>query len=437
MYLKAAISYKTLLPVLLLLTAMGCGTFDSGNDHSENQPSSLAPENSFTVPGQLVASDLVYSIQLKRKGSDQSAPIIRLDSNQQLQLSFDLLEFDSRQLKISFTHHNPDWSQSGLAPDFYQDGFYSIFLETGEVSRAQRPSYRRYQYEFPNEDIEFLASGNYMIHIEDADTGNFLFSAPFFISENAGSITSQVETRTTPRVNGRISHFPRSVFEVPDFIEQAQFDLSFYYVQNQFWGRAREAVELDTSTEGEVLFEMRQENPFTGDYEFQFLSLTNLSQEDPRIYEYRPAEIPPRVVLFDDVQGFSASPDQVTRSRLGNPSQDLDSRYANVHFRFDPDDPLSENTNIYLVGDFNNWSIQSNYALEYHSETQRWRTNGFIKEGTYSYKYVLLEDNEIRDLALDDSFTRNEQEYHAFVYFRDPNRFYYRLVQTNQFFESY
>ncbi len=224
---------------------------------------------------------------------------------------------------------------------------------------------------------------------------------------------------------------------MPDFIEQAQFDLSFYYVQNQFWGRTRQAGELDTSTEGEVLFEMRQENPFTGDYEFQFLSLTNLSQENPKIYEYRPAEIPPRVVLFEDVQGFSASPDQVTRSRLGNPSQDLDSRYANVHFRFNPADQLSENTDIYLVGDFNNWSIQSNYALEYHPETQRWRTNGIIKEGTYSYKYVLLKDNEIRDLALDDSFTRNEQEYHAFVYFRDPNRFYYRLVQTNQFFESY
>ncbi len=435
MYLKEDFISKCLIIVVLLIVSIGCGSSEN-NSRDGDQFVYMPPENQFTVPGQMNASDLVYSVTLNRTGNPQSAPIMRLGSSQQLRLAFDLLEYDSRQLRITFTHHNPDWSRSGLAEEFFKDGFFNLNIPVGNVSRAQRPTYRRYTYDFPNDNISFLVSGNYMLQVEDADNGNFLFSMPFFITENEGSIRSEVETRTTPRVEGRISHRPRSIFENPDFVTTPQFDLEFYYVQNQFWGRAREANELDTSTEGEVLFEMRQENSFVGDYEFQFLSLTELSQQEPQIFEYRPTEIPPRVVLYNDVQGFSASRERVPGTSFKNPDTDLNARYANVHFRFVPNDSISRDANIFLVGDFNNWSIQSNYSLRYHPETGRWRTNAFMKTGTYAYKYVMVEDNEILDLALDDSFTRTQQEYHAFVYYQDPDRFYYRLLQTNNFFEN-
>lgn len=437
MYLKDVFIFKK-SAVLLLVSAflLQCGSSQNGGTSNNSGPSYTPPGNQFTVQGQMNASDLVYSIQLHRKGNDKSAPILELGSSQKLQLSFDLLEYDSRQLTISFTHHNPDWSQSGLTEEFYKDGFYNLMLPVGRVSRTNRPDYRNYRYEFPNNNLEFLVSGNYMLQVEDADTGNFLFSMPFFVTENEGGIRSQVETITVPRVEGRISHIPRSVFETPDFIDTPQFDLEFYYVQNQFWGRAKEAEELDTSAPGEVQFEVSRDRSFVGDYEFQFLSLTNLTQRDPQILEYSPTEIPPRVVLFDDVQGFSANRTDIPGSRLGSPESSLNAQYANVHFRFDANRQVNRNSEIYLVGDFSNWAIRSNFRLRYHPETDRWRTNGFIKTGTYAYKYILIENNEIQDLALDDSFTRSRQEYHAFVYFRDPNRFYYRLLQTNNFFEN-
>ncbi|REL38282.1 DUF5103 domain-containing protein [Rhodohalobacter sp. SW132] len=429
--------FKLFCLFLLSIAVTACGTSENGSrDQGAAASEYSQPENLFTVPGQMNASDLVYSVRLNRAGSINAAPVIRLNSSQQLSLNFDLLEYNSRQLRITFTHHNPDWSQSGLAEDFFKDGYFSLNIPTGRLSRAERPTYRQYSYNFPNDDIQFLVSGNYMLQVEDADSGDFMFSMPFFITENEGSIRSQVETRTVPRQDGRISHRPRSVFELPDFVTTPQFDLEFYYIQNQFWGRARQAQELDTSTQGEVLFEMRQENSFTGDYEFQQLDLTDLTLQAPQILEYNPTEIPPRVLLFDDVQGFSASRTRLPGSRLTNPDTDLSARYANVHFRFQPDSRISQNSTIYLVGDFNNWAIQSDYRLRYHPETDRWRTNGFIKTGTYAYKYLLIENNQINDLALDDSFTRTEQEYHAFVYYRDPNRFYYRLLQTNNFFEN-
>ncbi|WP_340102589.1 type IX secretion system plug protein [Rhodohalobacter sp. 8-1] len=419
------------------LALLQCGTSRNSSSSETNNKKSYTPlENQFTVPGQVNASDIVYSVKLHRSGNNLSAPIIQLNSSQKLRLSFDLLEFESRQLSISFTHHNPDWSRSSLAEDFYKEGYFNLMLPFGRVSRTERPDYRNYQYEFPNENIEFLVSGNYMLQVEDADSGNLLFSMPFFVSENQGGIISQVETVIVPREEGRVSHNPESIFETPEFIATPQFDLEFYYVQNQFWGRAKEAGELDTSTPGEVRFEVTRNNSFVGDYEFQLLSLTDLTQQDPQILEYDPSEIPPRVVLFEDVQGFTANRNQTPLSNLSGANTSLSARYGNVHFRFDTDRQLNNDSDIYLVGDFTNWSLRSDYRLKYHQDTDRWRTNGIIKTGTYAYKYVVVQNNEIKDLALDDSFTRSRQEYHALVYYRDPDRFYYRLLQTNNFFKN-
>lgn len=423
-----------LIASLVLTQCMSIG--NNGSSGSDSGSSYSPPENQFTVPGQMNASDLVYSVKLHQSGSQSSAPIIDLNSSQQLLLSFDLLEFESRQLSISFTHHNPDWSSSGLAEEFYKDGYFNLMLPFGQVSRADRPDYRSYQYEFPNDDIEFLVSGNYMLQVEDADSGDLLFSMPFFITENEGNIISQVETITVPSEDGRISHVPESVYETPDYITTPQFDMEFYYVQNQFWGRAKQAEELDTSTPGEVHFEVYRNNSFVGDYEFLLLSLTELTLQDPQILEYAPTEIPPRVVLFEDVQGFSANRDQTPLSTISGAESSLSARYANVHFRLDTEQQINGNSDIYLVGDFTNWAIRSNYRLEYQQESDRWSTNGIIKTGTYAYKYVIIQNNEIMDLALDDSFTRSQQEYHALVYYRDPDRFYYRLLQTNNFFKN-
>lgn len=428
--------YRFSLIVLISFLLWGCSSSESSRSPSQQFAPSSGPQQSFTVPGQLVLSDFIYSIQLSRRGGSNTAPIIRLNSNDQLRLSFDLLQFDSRSIRVSFTHHNPDWSRSNLAQDFYMEGFHRLNLDAGRVSSTQRPAYRNYRYDFPNDDVKFLVSGNYMLRVEDADTGSLLFSVPFFITENAGDIASSVQSVITARSDYRHAHYPRSRFELPDFVEMPQFNLQFYYVQNQFWGRKKRARELDTSNEGEVLFEMRRQEPFNGDYEFMHLSLTNLSLSAPNIMEFEPTRIPPRVVLRDDAQGFAASRSRISGNRFGNPNTSLSAQYADVHFRFDPADDYPEHASIYLVGDFNNWALQSNYAMNYNAETGRWQTNGIIKEGSYAYKYVLVEDNRVNDLAMDDSFVRTRQEYHAFVYYRDPDRFYYRLLQTNNFFKE-
>jgi hypothetical protein len=433
--LKVRITTNIILVTLFLIT--GCSSlWIPESEDTEESPRTEASVNTFTVSEQQISSPDLYSLQLHRRNSEHSAPIIRLGSSQQLTLRFDLIETGSRQFRIRITHHNPDWSRSVLAPEMYMDGFSEAFFGGGRASNSQRPSYRHYEYHFPNNQISFEESGNYMLHVEDFQSGDSLFSLPFFVHENQGEIISTLETIYAPRRDLRVLHQPGSHFIYPDFVEIPQFDLEFYFTQNQFWGRTQRAEHFDVTTPGRVFYEVSRNRSFIGDYEFRLLEIPELTQRGPGILDYQPGFVPPRLLLNIDIQGFTSAPASIPGSRFGTPVSNLEARYGDIYFNFQPDQPISENQEMYLVGDFNNWTLHDRNKLKYDESSDLWTVNTFIKEGSYSYKYVLIEDENIYDLALDDTFTRSQQEYITFVYYQDPVYRHYRLLQTNTFYSN-
>ncbi|NBC04664.1 MAG: DUF5103 domain-containing protein, partial [Bacteroidetes bacterium] len=297
--------FSSILGLIFLVSFSGCGSFSGSSQNSQTQ--SAEPENLFNIHTQIVADDSIRTIQFHRLGNPASAPILNLESNDQLLLRFEHLTFDSKQFRVSLTHHNPDWSRSSLPPERYMNGFFNFTLNSGEVSQNNRPSYRQYSFTFPTEQFQIIKSGNYLIKIEDADTGFLVMTLPFFVYENEGSITSSVEQLSVPRQNLRRLHRPISQFNLPDFVDQPQFDLEFYFSQNRFWGRTKQADELDFSAPDHVQFELSSDEAFIGDYEFRTLSLDELSQIDNDVIEAFPSEIPPRLILRDDAEGFGAS----------------------------------------------------------------------------------------------------------------------------------
>lgn len=413
----------------------GCGFLQS-SETNPNQP--VEPTNLFNIPAQIIAGDSIRSIQFHRAGNPTSAPILNINSNDQLELRFEKLHGEPGQYRVSLSHHNPDWSRSNLPPERFMDGFYNIPLSNVRLSRNSRPRYRQYRFTFPTEQFQITKSGNYLLKVEDDDSGYLVLSLPFFATENEGSLTSSVEQLSVPRRNLRRVHRPVSRYALPDFVDQPHFDLQFYFAQNRFWGRAKKADELDFSAPDHVQFELSQSQAFIGDYEFNLLTLKELSQSDNNVINAYPEEIPPRLILRDDAQGFSASR-QINLSRLGpfgDPDMSLNAGYANVIFRFDPETPPDSLASIHLLGDFNNWSVNSTNRLTYDDDINRWTANAVVKKGNYKYKYVLVDDEEIDDLYFDDQFTSNRQQYYSFVYMHDSDEFYYRLLQVQTFFSD-
>ena len=305
-------------------------------------------------------------------------------------------------------------------------------MNAGIVNTNDRPIYRSFSAVLPNEQITFLRSGNYMLRVEDADTGFLVMALPFFIFENEGMIESSVEFLQSPRQNLRALHRPINRYMVPEFVEQPQFNLLFRVVQNRFWGRARTPGETDFSSPGSVTFEMEQEHGFIADYYFYPLILNDISLSNPRVTDVFPQEVPPRILLNDDTANLAnLSVRTLPNSLFGLPNRNSDTEYINVTFSLDTEKAPEEEESIYLVGDFTAWAIRSESRLSYDENTERWQTSVIIKEGEYKYKYVMVDQNDIDDLMYDPLFERTKQEYHVFVYLQDKNEFYDRLLQVN------
>lgn len=416
---------------LFLFSCSGSSSISSSlNDLvSQNNPGLLLVKN------QLPAPSSFQSIQLYRKGNAQNPPILSLNRDEKLVFEFDELTSISGQFRIKFEHFDQNWNPSNIPEAWYLDGFNEIIISGGIDNALSKPSFFHYRTEFPNRQLNFLTSGNYMVHVHDYTTNTKLFSVPFFVSEQAGTISSGIETLFNSGENFSAQDQLFSVYEYPAEVEFPQFDLSFEFVQNRFWGSSKSTQTFDITTPDKIRFYTKRDNSFSSSFDFIPLDLTDLNINLTKIEDWQPEYTPPRVILKRDVLNFSAAPTQQYRSSFGLPEGGRNSRYASVRFQFVTGNLDTKRTDLYVAGDFNSWRISDESKLEFNPELNLWTTELLMKEGNYRYKYFRIKNSSLNGdaLPINDSITDRDQEYIAFIYFNDPIRNYQRLLMTGIF----
>lgn len=387
------------------------------------------------VKNQLPAPSSFQSIQLYKKGNPRNPPILSLNKNEKLVLEFDELTSIGGQFRIKFEHFDQNWNSSNIPEAWYLEGFNEIIVSGGETNALSKPNYFHYKAEFPNRQLKFLSSGNYMLHVYDYSSNTKLYSIPFFITEQAGKIDSRVETLFNSGSDFSAMDQLFSIYEYPKEVEFPQFDLSFEFVQNRFWGNSKSTQTFDITDPGKIRFYTKRNNSFSSSFDFIPLDLTDLNINLDKIEDWQPEYIPPRIILKRDVLNFSSSPASSYRSNFGLPESERESRYASVKFRFVAGSLNISDTELYVSGDFNSWRTSEDSKLAYNRETNFWTTELLVKEGNYRYKYFQKRTSSIESEAIpiNDTITNRAQEYISFVYYKDPVKNYHRLLATEIF----
>lgn len=391
-----------------------------------------APEQTpglLMVPGQIPTPTSVRSVELYNPSLSSKLPVIRLGTNDRITLEFDELAVVSGQFRIAFSHHDKDWQQSSLPDPWIFDGINELFLRGGIRNQFNKPDYHHYTFRFPAEELSFKVSGNFMIHIYDFESGVELFSLPFFVTENEGELSTQTETIPNVGENGASIDQIFGKYEFPEYVTFPAFELSYMLTQNRFWNNSREADQISINEQGIVLFHNSRENAFAANFSFSRTDLRRFSLQSEEVYAFEPATIPPKVVLRDDQLNFTSAPNVLFDTEYGYPLDGRDAQYGSVHFRLNTGGYMDRSDNIYLIGDFNQWSISESAKMRLNREIGVLETRVLLKQGIYNYVYAVRAGEKVDPLFLTDALTFQNQEYVSRVYYLDPQMQYYRLMQ--------
>jgi hypothetical protein len=428
MFLRRSLGWWTLGLVLLLLA--GCAsskTSDSASDASERSGSPPAEPRSALAR----SSDAVRSIQLYN-GSERSLPILSMRSSQQLTLEFGLMEPTGRPLSIYFEHADRQWRRD-LSPSRFMESFVNDQLTDYRTSRGTDLPYVHYTYRFPNDDIRFRISGNYVVKVtEQGQPDEVLFERAFFLTENVGSLSIEGENVV---VTGQQqpSFRPIARFTPPNALRGNPFGYTACFVRNGRLDASRCADRPRLTQQPELAFEVDRSNAFAPRALNYAVDLSNLDGGGP-IERVDRSRTPFRVLLEPDFARFADDPFNpplngqivVRDASRGRLDPQLTAEYVQTTFALVPPGEQPINGEVRLFGSFTGMRPDPDLRLSWVAERGRYEGEVLLKQGLYEYQYASTNaplERELRQTA-----SLSSDVYTTFVYYEDPSENTDRLL---------
>ena len=154
-------------------------------------------------PTLLAARNLILDPQLRSLevmvNNDWLAPtVMRLGSNDVLDIAFDELSHDYHRYLYKVEHCEADWTPSqSLFESDWMEGFNNNPIENYELSVNTTVPYTHYSFRIPNEQMRLKMSGNYRIHIyEEEQERREVMAIDFRVTEESMPMTLSASTNT-------------------------------------------------------------------------------------------------------------------------------------------------------------------------------------------------------------------------------------------------
>lgn len=402
----------------------------------DNPVQSLPIKDTVTHKNRIFSPN-IRTVQVYPDGWEFSMPVIRLDSDEKLRLAFDDMDGDYVEYYYRYLHCDENWVPSDMNRNLYLSGYTENTITEYEYSRNTLQTYTHYELVFPDDDMQILRSGNYLIQVYRDNSGELSFEVQFCVVEenivvHAGIIqpsgindqyNRQEMKLSLEFINGFNPHIPEANIHPRIFQNGSSYNcltsLKPVSVSNNF---------MSYDLPGKILFD--------GGNEFRNFDAKNLDYLSEFIRSIDTENDTIQVFLKPDkkknVQAYKSDPDingkyLVKNDKANNPA--TESEYINVHFYFPSIVPLA-GSEIYLNGALTGWEMNDNSRLVYNYQEKGYGITLFLKQGYYNYQYVLFDSfTKKYDIsAYEGSFYETENEYSVFVYYHDLIENYDRLA---------
>ena len=414
--------------VLILLVGGGCAS----SQRTESTEESRA-ENERTL--RLAPQDpRIRTVQLYRGSDERSLPVVPLQSSEALTLEFDLMAERGRPLSVYFVHADREWRRD-LTPNQVLASYQNDRILDYQSSRGTQVPYVHYTYRFPNDDIRFRVSGNFILRVtKRGQRDSVLFEQPFFVTDEAGQL--QVGAEGIP-VAGQRQPSVRPVvqFSPPAALRGDPFGYAVCFVQN---GRLPDARCQDRPTlarQPQLSFELDRDRAFaptTANYILDLgdLRSTNSIERLDRTSTPFEALLAPDYATFSGQdRGPSLNGQIVVREAVdGRADPQLSAEYVETTFAFVPPNNRSLSGDVTVAGSFSGMDPARGTTMDWVDSRGRYEGQVLLKQGRYEYFYSGT------DPRLQETIRRSQplapSTYTTLVYYRDPSLGTDRLLQV-------
>jgi hypothetical protein len=417
-----------LLGAALCLLVAGCATPGASD---RERPRERAPRED--VPsglGAQVLDERVRSVQLFLTGQEATLPVFALGTAQTLTLAFDMLTDDGgRTLDVSFVHTDRSGEQR-LLPSEYLTGFERDNIRDYRPSGSPAVPYVHYRYDFPNSTIGFRLSGAYRLQVHDGG-GDLLLDLPFFVTENAASVTLAYGATLAGGRSAGLALQPAARVEPgPRLADFQAYQYTVCFARDGRLDALRCAPEPSLVQQALFQYYLPADEAFAPTPPRFGFDLGLLAMNDQVVDVDRTAR-PPTAVLDVDAAEFGG---EIAGGALGTAPEiesvyrdvgqaQTDAEYVSVRFRYAPASGTESARPLYVVGSFNGWRAEPAGVMTWLPDERRYEATLLLKQGRYVYGYALPGGPPLRGATLGQAtiFT-------ALVFLADPQTFTDRLV---------
>jgi hypothetical protein len=382
----------------------------------------------------------IKTVQLYKEGWNLSNPIIKLNSNEKLNLHFDLIDDQAETFYYTFIHCDKDWKRSDIFPNDYMSGYTDNPIEDYQSSFNTTVDYYHYTLSFPNDRVSLSLSGNYILYVyTQGKPEQPALTYRFIITEDAVKINVTAHRPQMTKDNNTHQQVDFIVSYSGLNINDPYRNTYAFILQNGRWDNAKQNLKPDFYGNNELKYNsLSDKNIFQGGNEFRYFDIKSIRYQTEYVKKID-FIIPYYNVYLFPSENREFKPYFYWKDFNGKyfiaiqegKKPDIDADYVYVYFTL-PSKQAIAGGKMYVSGGLSNWTFDRNNLMTYNQDKEQYECTMLLKQGWYNYEYVYLKDGSSDSVAgiFEGSHYETENDYTILMYYRNPRERYDRVIGT-------
>jgi hypothetical protein len=376
----------------------------------------------------------IASLQVVANNDWLSLPIINLNSNDFVNISFDDLTHEYHRYCYKIEHCESNWqTSSSLFESDYIDGFaLGNTIDDVQESTNTVQLYTHYNISFPNNKCRPKISGNYRVTIYDEnDEKHVVCRAYFMIVEPSMAVQLNVTTNTDIDINGKHQQVEMAIDYGNNIVSNPQTQIKTVVMQNGRWDNAVINARPQYIKANGLQWIHCKDFIFDGGNEYRkfetldvthtTMGLESINWDGHNYHAWIWTDEPRPSYIYDkDANGAFLI------RNSDNIDNDVNSDYIITHFRLKSPQTADP---IYINGFFTNDRFLPQYEMKWNEKNKQYEGELLLKQGYYSYQYLMMKpEGKLKPVPSEGNFYQTENTYQALIYFKANGNRTDRLV---------